>query len=351
MNLVFYTRTDTREGAFTPRREVRVGWNVYVTREIPDAGLALLAGACERMDVHGGEGPPSREELLAGVKGRDGVLCLLSDRIDAEVLDAAGAGLKGVANYAVGYDNVDVGEATARGIPVSNTPGVLTETTADLAWALLFAAARRIAESDRLVRSGAWKGWGPKQMLGVDVHGKVLGIVGAGRIGCALARRSVGFGMRVLYHDAEARPELEAACGGRLVSLEELLAQADFVSLHVPLTDATRHLVGAPELKAMKATAVLVNTSRGPVVDEAALVEALRAGEIFAAGLDVYEDEPALATGLREAPNVVLAPHIGSGSVETRQKMAEMAATNLVAMLRGERPPNCVNPEVLGAKA
>ena len=320
--------------------------NVYVTRRIPDRGLELLRAGCDTVDVFPGDAPPTREELLAAVRGRDGILCLLSDRMDAAVMDAAGPGLKGIANYAVGYDNVDVAEATVRGIPVSNTPGVLTETTADLAWALLFTAARRIAEADRFVRSGEWKGWGPMQMLGVDVHGKTLGVVGAGRIGRAVARRAVGFGMKVLYCDMARCPELEESCGAVRTPLDQLIEEADFISLHVPLTEQTRHLVGARELRAMKRTAVLVNTSRGPVVDERALVEALRSGEIFAAGLDVYEDEPRLAPGLTELDNVVLAPHVGSGSRETRQKMAEMAAGSLLAMLEGRRPPNCVNPQV-----
>lgn len=323
-----------------------MGWNVYVTRQIPDAGLEMLRGACARVDVHEGETAPSRDGLLKAVRGRDGLLCLLSDRIDAAVMDAAGPSLKGVANYAVGYDNVDVAVATARGIPVSNTPGVLTETTADLAWALMVASARRIAESDSFVRSGRWQGWGPKQMLGVDIHGKTLGIVGAGRIGQALGKRAVGFSMKVLYCDVGRCAEMEKACGARRVPLEELLRESDFVSLHVPLTAETQHLIGKRQFELMKETAVLVNTSRGPVVDEAALVEALRSGRIFGAGLDVYEEEPKLKPGLAELENVVLVPHIGSGSVETRQKMAEMAAANLLAMLKGQRPENCVNPEV-----
>ena len=325
-----------------------MGWNVYVTRKLPKDGLDVLRRNCGTVEVFDGDAAIPRDGLLRAVRGRDGLVCLLTDRIDAAVMDAAGPQLRGIANYAVGCDNVDVAEATRRRIPVSNTPGVLTETTADLAWALMFAAARRIAESDRLVRGGRWRGWEPMQMLGVDVAGKTLGIVGAGRIGDAVARRAVGFRMRVLYHDEVARPELEKACGARRAALDELLREADFVSVHVPLTAATRHLIGAREFGLMRETAVLVNTSRGPVVDEAALVEALRAGRIFAAGLDVYEKEPQLAPGLAELDNVVLAPHIGSASRETRARMAVMAATNLVAMLRGERPENCVNPEVLG---
>ena len=325
-----------------------MGWSVYVTRRLPEAGLRMLRRACSQVAVYEGDGAVPQAELLRAVRGRDGLLCLLSDRVDAGVMDAAGAGLKGIAICAVGYDNVDVAAATARGIPVSNTPGVLTETTADLAWALMLAAARRIPESDRLVRSGRWRGWDPLQMLGVDVYGKTLGVVGAGRIGSAVARRATGFGMEVLYFDQQGRPELERTCAARRVSLEELLRESDFVSLHVPLTPQTRHLIGLRELGMMKETAVLVNTSRGPVVDEAALVEALRSGRIFGAGLDVYENEPALAPGLGEFQNVVLAPHIGSASVATRSKMAQMAAGDLLAMLAGRRPASCVNPEVFG---
>jgi len=327
-----------------------VSISVYVTRRIPDEGLALLREHCDAVEVHAGEGPPSRRDLLTGVKGRDGLLCLLSDRIDAEVFDTAGPQLRAVANYAVGYDNIDVAEATRRRIPVSNTPGVLTETTGDLAWALMFAAARRVVEGDRMVRSGGWGGWGPMQLLGVDVWGSTLGVVGGGRIGAAVARRAAGFRMEVLYCDPRPCPELEAECGARRLPLDELLGEADFVSLHVPLTDETRHMIGARELRLMKRTAVLVNTSRGPVIDEAALADALRDGRIFAAGLDVYEREPALAPGLADLGNVVLLPHLGSATGRTRGRMARMAAGGLLAMLRSECPPNCVNPEVLGGR-
>lgn len=322
--------------------------SVYVTRIIPEEGLSLLRRHCGTVDVYEGDGAVPRDELLTRIGGRHGILCLLSDRVDAELLDAAGPQLKGVANYAVGYDNVDLAEATRRGIPVTNTPGVLTETTADLAWTLMLAAARRVGEADRFVRSGAWDGWEPMQMLGVDVQGKTLGIVGAGRIGSAVARRSQGFAMRVLYCDVQARPEMESACGARRVGIEDLLAESDFVSLHLPLTDSTRHLIDERALRLVKPTAVLVNTSRGAVIDEAALVAALRSGSIFAAGLDVYEDEPALKPGLAELDNVVLLPHVGSGSRETRANMAQMAAENLIAMLQGQRPESCVNPEALG---
>jgi glyoxylate reductase len=320
--------------------------NVYVTRRIPEAGLDLLRQACERVDVNPEDRVLSRPELLAAVRGRDGVLCLLTDTIDAEVLEAA-RGARVFANCAVGYDNIDVAAATQGGIAVTNTPGVLTDATSDLAWALLFAAARRIAEADRFTRAGRFVGWAPMLLLGGDITGRTLGRVGAGRIGAAVARKSAGFRMRVLYADPNVNEALEREVGARRVPLDHLLAESDFVSLHVPLTPETQHLIGADQLRRMKPTAVLINTSRGPVVDEAALVEALRAGTIAAAGLDVFEKEPALTPGLTEAPNVVLLPHIGSATVGTRTKMATMAATNLVAVLEGRRPPNGVNPEAL----
>jgi lactate dehydrogenase-like 2-hydroxyacid dehydrogenase len=247
----------------------------------------------------------------------------------------------------VGYDNIDVEAATERGIAVTNTPGVLTGTTADLAWALLFATARRITEADAYTRSGRWPGWGPLQMLGMEVSGRTLGVIGAGRIGSAMARRSVGFGMKVLYDAHNRCPELEDEIGARRLGREELLRKADFVSLHVPLTDETHHLIGPSELDMMKSSAVLINTSRGPVVDEEALVDALRRGSIFGAGLDVYEEEPQLTPALADLDNVVLTPHVGSGTRQTRSKMAEMAATSILTVLEGGEPENCLNPEVL----
>ncbi len=275
------------------------------------------------------------------------MLCLLTDTIDGEVLEAAGTGCKIFANYAVGYDNVEVDAATKRGVMITNTPGVLTDTTADLAWALIFAVARRIVEGDQFFRTGQWRGWGPLQFLGHDIHGATLGIVGAGRIGTAVGLRSVGFSMKVLYADEVDNTQLEQETGARRVPFDELLRRSDFVSLHVPLNAQTRHLIGERELGLMKPTAYLINTSRGPVIDEAALVEALRAKAIAGAGLDVYEGEPASAPGLTDLPNVVCIPHLGSATEATRSKMATMAATNLVAGLRGERPPNLVNPQVL----
>jgi lactate dehydrogenase-like 2-hydroxyacid dehydrogenase len=273
---------------------------------------------------------------------------LLTDRVDDEFLDSAGPQLKVVSNYAVGFDNVDVPACTARGIPVGNTPGVLTETTADLAWALLMAAARRLPEGDRYVRAGRWQTWGPMLLLGPDVHGGTLGIVGFGRIGQAVARRATGFGMTILYHDVQrATADAEEAVGASFVPLPELLERSDFVSLHVNLTDDTRGLISTDALRRMKATAVLVNTSRGPVVDPRALHLALRDGEIFAAALDVTDPEPIPPDDpLLSLENCLVVPHIASASRATRGKMAEMAAANLLAGVRGERLPTPVNPEV-----
>jgi glyoxylate reductase len=313
---------------------------VLITREIPEAGLNVL-DAFDVTVLH--ERPPGRDELLEAVGGASGVLSTATETMDGEAMDAAGEALRVVANMAVGYDNVDVAAATERGVVVTNTPGVLDETTADVAFMLLLAAARRLGEGERLLRAGEWEWWGPKQLMGPDVWGKKLGIVGFGRIGQSVARRAKGFGMDVLYHNRSRREEAERELGARYLDLDELLETADFVSVHTPLTKATNHLIGEPELRRMKPEAVLVNTSRGPVVDEAALAEALADGRIFAAGLDVYEDEPEVHPGLLELENVVLAPHIGSASVETRDRMAVLAAENLAAVLRGEDPKTPVD--------
>ncbi|HEY8497679.1 MAG TPA: D-glycerate dehydrogenase [Limnochordales bacterium] len=326
------------------------GWEIYVTRRLPEPGMSMLA-AHGRVEVNPHDRPLTRAELLEAVRGRDGLVTLLTDTIDAEVMEAAGPRLRVISNYAVGFNNVDVREATRRRILVCNTPGVLTETTADLAWALLMAVARRVVEADAFVRAGRFEamgGWSPTLFLGTDVHGKTLGIVGFGRIGEAVARRARGFDMRVLYHDVRRRtPEEEARLGVEYRSLEALLQESDFVTLHVDLNASTRHLLNERTLALMKPTAYLINTSRGPVVDEAALVRALRERRIAGAGLDVFEDEPRLAPGLAELPNVVLLPHIASASTETRARMAEMAAANLIAALSGRRPPHVVNPEAL----
>jgi glyoxylate reductase len=320
---------------------------VFVTRIIPDGGLDLIRQAC-RAEVWPDELPPPHPLLLDKVHGVAGLLSLLTDRIDAELMDAAGPGLKVISNMAVGYDNVDVAAATARSIPVGNTPGVLTETTADMAFALLMAAARRVVEGVEYVRAGKWHTWGPMLFLGHDVHSATLGIVGMGRIGQAVTRRAAGFGMKVIYFDpfcdAGKAPFVDVAVQ---CSLDDLLAQADFVSLHVPLTESTHHLIGAEALGQMKPTAALINTSRGPVVDADALYEALAAGRIAYAALDVTDPEP-LPAGhkLLTLPNCLVVPHIASASWATRTRMAEMAADNLIAGLEGRPLPNCVNPEV-----
>ncbi|MCA1570582.1 MAG: D-glycerate dehydrogenase [Chloroflexi bacterium] len=320
---------------------------VLVTRIIPDAGLDRVREACE-VDLWDDDLPPPREELLRRAAGQDGLLTLLTDRVDDELLDAAGPQLKVVSNFAVGFDNIDVPAVTRRKIPAGNTPGVLTETTADLAFALLMAAARRIPESVEYVKQGRWKTWGPMLLMGVDIHGATLGIVGFGRIGREVARRGRGFGMTILYHDVHpATPEEERALGARRVEMDVLLHESDFLSLHVNLTEETHHLISTDALRAMKPTAVLVNTSRGPVVDPEALERALRDGEIFAAGLDVTEPEPLpVDHPLVSLPNCVVVPHIASASRVTRDRMAEMAADNLLAGLRGSRLPTPVNPEV-----
>jgi glyoxylate reductase len=320
---------------------------VFVARIIPDDGLRKVTEATDAT-VWQDELPPPRDELLRAVEGCDGVLTLLTDRVDAEFLDRAGKQLKVVSNYAVGFDNVDVPECTRRGIPVGNTPGVLTETTADLAFALLMAAARRVAEGDRYVRDGKWKTWGPMLLMGPDVHGATIGIVGFGRIGQALAKRAAGFGMTILYYDVAKLPdEVTRPLGATYVNVDELLKRSDFVSLHVNLTPETTHLIDSAALRQMKKSAVLVNTSRGPVVDGRALFEGLRDGEIFAAALDVTEPEPLPANDpLLTLDNCLVVPHIASASRATRGKMAEMAADNLLAGLRGERLPTPVNPEV-----
>lgn len=320
---------------------------VFVARVIPDEGLDPIRQACD-VDLWEDELPPPRHELIRRVAGVDGILSLLTDRVDDELLDAAGPQLKVVSNFAVGFDNIDVPAVTRRRIPAGNTPGVLTETTADLAFALLMAAARRIPESVDYVREGRWQTWGPMLLMGVDIHGSTLGIVGFGRIGREMARRGRGFGMRILYHDVHpATPQEEAELGATRVEIDRLLRESDFVSLHVNLTDETHHLIDADALRAMKPTAVVVNTSRGPVVDPDALTSALRDGEIFAAGLDVTEPEPLPADHpLVSLPNCVVVPHIASASRVTRGKMAAIAAANLLAGVRGERLPHAVNPDV-----
>jgi glyoxylate reductase len=325
-------------------------FKVFVTRKILEEGLNMLR---ERYDVEVSDydGVIPREMLLKKVKGADALLSLLTDNIDAEVMDAAGPNLKIIANYAVGYNNIDVEEATKRGIMVTNTPGVLTETTADFAWTLLMAIARRIVEADKFVREGKFRGWEPMLLLGTDVFGATLGIVGFGRIGQAMARRALGFNMRVLYYDnSRVDEQIEKELKATFVDLPTLLKESDFVTLHVPLTKQTHHLIGEKELKMMKKDAYLINTARGPVVDEKALVKALKEGWIKGAALDVFENEPEIEPELLKLDNVVLAPHIASASYATRSKMSVMVAENIIKALNGEVPPNLVNPEVLQKK-
>jgi glyoxylate reductase len=318
---------------------------VFVTRIIPDKGLEIVREFCE-IDLWQDELPPSRGELLKRVQGIDGLLCLLTDRVDGEVMDAAGKQLKVISNHAVGFDNIDIPAATARGIPVGNTPDVLTDATADFAFALLMAVARRIPEAERYVHAGNWKTWGPKLLLGVDIKGATLGLVGFGRIGQAMARRASGFDMRVIYYDpkeVKSSPDLNA----QRVDFETLLSESDFLSIHTPLTPDTHHLIDTEALSKMKPNAVLINTARGPVVDHQALYEALKSNRIFGAGLDVTEPEPIpLNSPLLKLENVIIVPHIASASKTSRDQMSWMAAQNLIAGLNGERLPNCVNPNV-----
>jgi len=299
------------------------------------------------MTLHDGEGAMARSQLLREVAGKAGAITLLTDRVDDEFLDAAGPQLKIVANYAVGFDNIDIDACTRHGVLTSNTPEVLTETTADTAFALMIAAARRIAEGDRFLRSGTPWIWGPLMMLGQDVHHATLGIVGFGRIGQALARRARGFAMRVLYHDVyRPPPDVEEELGAEYRDLEDLLSESDFVSLHTNLTPQTRHLINADRLAMMKPTAVLVNTSRGPVIDEEALARALRNGQLFAAGLDVFELEPSVHPDLLACESAVVIPHLGSATVHTRLAMANLAVDNLLAAFDHGRPPTLLNPQV-----
>jgi len=320
---------------------------VFVTHKIPADGLKLLEGQVE-LDIWEGEEVIPREELLKRVKGADALLPLLTDKIDAEVMDAAGKGLKVIANYAVGYDNIDVPAATERKIYVANTPGVLTEAVAEHTFALLLSAARRIPESDRFVRDGKYTGWGPMLLLGTEVKDKVLGVVGLGRIGSRVAEMaSKGMGMKVIYYDIKQDPEFEKQFNAVYKKeLDDLLKEADFITVHVPLLPATRHLISAERLALMKPAAYLINTSRGPVVDEAALVEVLKEGKIRGAALDVFENEPRLSPGLAELPNAVLTPHTASATDEARGAMSVLAAQAILDVLAGKAPVNLVNKEL-----
>ena len=318
---------------------------VFVTRVIRDKGLDLIKEACQA-GIWTEELPPSRDMLLERVRGVDGLLCLLTDRIDAEVMDTAGPALKVISNHAVGFDNIDVAAATARGIPVGNTPGILTDATADMAFGLMMAAGRRVVEADKFLRAGKWKTWGPSLLLGADFAGATLGIIGFGRIGQAVAKRATGFDMRILYYDPGALPSgpnLPAVS----TDLDTLLRESDFISLHVPLTPETRRMVDADFLAKMKSNAVLVNTARGGVLDQTALYETLKERRIFAAALDVTDPEPLPPSSpLLELDNCIIVPHIASASVQSRDMMAYLSAKNLIAGVNGERLPHCVNPEV-----
>jgi glyoxylate reductase len=324
---------------------------VYVTRELPERGLNMIKKYFDA-EVWPEYAPPPKKVILEKVKNVDALVPLLSDKIDAEVFNAAPK-LKIVSQLAVGFDNIDIAEATKRGIYVTNTPEVLTDTTADFAWALLMAVARRVAEADRYVRGGQWKvAWHPAMLSGRDVHGATIGVVGAGRIGYAVAKRAKGFDMNILFYDVDpARTEIEKNLGGKKVDLDTLLRESDFVTLHPPLMKETHHLINAEKLKLMKKTAYLINNSRGPVVDQNALYEALKKDQIAGAGLDVFEQEPIpLDNPLLKLDNVVVAPHISSASLETRSKMSEVVADNLVAFFQGKKPATLVNTDVLKVK-
>jgi len=324
--------------------------SIYVTRAIPEENIEELRKHFD-VEVNLEDRALSKDELKQKLKGRHGAISLLTDVVDGEVLEAAGSQLRIVANYAVGFNNFDVEAATQRNVVLTNTPGVLDDATATHTITLLLATARRIAESDKFVRDGKWQGWAPMFFVGLDVEQKTLGIAGLGRIGKAVAKRARGFDMKIIYSDVKRDADFEKAFGATYVDKDTLISESDFLTMHVPLTAETRHYIGAKELKAMKKTAVLVNASRGPVVDEAALVQALKNGEIWGAGLDVFEDEPKIEPGLAELPNVVIVPHIASATPRTRVAMGEIAVNNIIKVLNGQVPDTCVNPEVLKSTA
>lgn len=316
---------------------------VFVTRQIPEAGIKMLREKGYDVEVSDFDGVLPREKLLEKVKGADAILSLLTDKINAEIFDAAGPQLKIVANYAVGYDNLDLEAAKKRGVMMTNTPEVLTESVAEHTIALMFTIARRIVESDQFMRDGKYVSWAPLLFLGNDLVGKILGLIGLGRIGTAVAKRMHdGFDMKIIYYDVKRNEELEKQYHLEYKNLDDLLKESDFISIHVPLLAATKHLIGESQLKMMKKTAYLINTSRGPVIDEKALVKALKSGEIKGAALDVYENEPKMAPGLAELPNTVLTPHTASATEETRAKMSELAAENIIAALEGKTPPSLI---------
>lgn len=318
---------------------------IYITRRIPDAGINLLKKQKSfKVEVSPYDRVLTKKEIIKNAKGADALLCLLTDKIDGDILDGIGKQLKIVANYAVGFNNLDVDAGKKRKVIMTNTPGPeISESVAEHTFALLMSVAKRIPESDKFTRAGKYKGWAPMLFLGVDVHDKVLGIIGLGAIGREVAHRAVnGMGMKIIYFDVKRDKSFEKKYGAKYASVKELLKKSDFVSLHVPLLPSTKHLIGVKELNSMKKTAFLINTSRGPIVDEKALVKALKAGKLAGAALDVYEWEPKLASGLAKLPNVVLTPHTASASIETRSAMAVTAAKNIIAALSGKRPPNLV---------
>jgi len=321
---------------------------IFVTRKIPEKGVSILKKFAE-VEIYDGDIPPPKSLIIEKVKVADALLSLLTDPIDEEVLKA-GEKLKVVSNYAVGYDNIDIETATKLGIMVTNTPGILTEATAELTWSLILAITRRVIEADRYVREGKFKGWSPTLFLGTELKGKTLGIIGLGRIGQAVARKAKAFSMKVIYTDRERNKKVEVEIGAQPVSIDTILRESDILSLHVPLTPETYHLIGEYELRKMKSTAYLINTSRGAVVDEKALIKALKNRWIAGCGLDVYEEEPKIPEDLKKMENVILLPHLGSATQETRERMAIVAAKNIEAALLGQIPENLVNPEVLIGK-
>lgn len=319
---------------------------VYITRRIPDEAIELLQEHFD-VEINSQDRVLLREELLEKVKGMDAVLCVISDKIDTEVFEAAGVQCKIFANYGVGYNNINTAEATKSGVIITNTPGVLDDATADLAWTLLMVVSRRIVPADKFTRNGAFQCWDPMMFLGRDITGKTLGIVGAGRIGFNFAKKAKAFDMKILYTDLVQNSKMENELGAIYVDKETLLKEADFVSLHVPLLPSTTHYISDNEFSMMKNTSVIVNVSRGPVIDEKALVRALKQGEIWGAGLDVYENEPQIESELLDMYNVVIVPHIASATMETRTNMGLIAARNIIKVLNGEKPYTCVNTKVL----
>jgi len=320
--------------------------NVLITGRLPDDVLALIKKE-HNVEINIHDRPMDREKIISGITDKDGLLCMITDKIDRELLNKT-RHLKIIANYGVGFDNIDVEAATERGIYVTNTPGILTDATADLTFALILASGRRVVEGDKLTRAGKFKYWAPLLFLGHEISGKTLGVVGMGRIGKAVAKRASGFGMKLIYTKRKRLEKSEEkALNIEYVSLESLLKESDFVSLHVPLLPETRYLIGERELKLMKSSSFLINTSRGPIVNESDLIKALKSGTIRGAGLDVYENEPELTPGLIDLENIVLLPHMGSGTKETRKKMALMAMENLLTGLHGKKPPNCLNCDEL----